>query len=62
MKTFILIVMLAYPDGHTVTLPERAYQDGYACEVDRKRSEFQLGETLSVARLVAAECRTEVGA
>ena len=49
MKTFTLIVMLAY-------------QDGYASGVDRKRSEFQLGETLSVARLVAAECRTEVGA
>ena len=62
MKTFYLVLMLAYPDGRTVSLPERVYQDSYACEVDRRRSEFQLTEILSVARLVAAECRTEVGA
>jgi hypothetical protein len=56
---YTLTAILAYPDGRRVTLGpwgEGKHWDAKTCEREAARARLQLGETLSIARLVSAEC------
>src|SRR5205823_6204331 len=56
---YTLTAILAYPDGRRVTLGpwgEGKHWNAKTCEREAERARLQLRETLSIARLLSAEC------
>lgn len=50
----IVVATILYPDGHTFELKYRV--KGSDCHIEMRRAEVQLGETLSVGRLISVMC------
>lgn len=56
MLTFALVVLLLYPDGHTVPLVVGDGLSSAQCTDVKARAVTQLTSTLSVATMLSADC------
>jgi hypothetical protein len=59
MTKFVLLALLLYPDGHTVTLKLSEPIAKQECQIAEQYALTQLPQTLSIAKLVATLCHPQ---